>query len=161
MAPRLLPIVQILLLACLGVILIPAGAHFFELTNKMALAPSDYMIVQRVYAGWAWFGLPIFLSMALLAIHAALVQHNKTAMWLSLASVLLIAITQTIFWSYTNPMNELTQNWTITPTDVEQARRQWEYSHALNAVITFAAFITGGLAVIAASRAPAGTARRG
>ena len=84
MKSPLLSIVQILLLACLGIILIPAGAHFFELPNKMALAPADYMITQRIYAGWAWFGLPIFLGMALLAIHAWLVQNTRSAMWLSL-----------------------------------------------------------------------------
>src|SRR5215211_2506725 len=106
MKSRLLPVVQVLLLACLGIILIPAGAHFFELPNKMALAPADYMITQRIYAGWAWFGFPILLSMALLAFHAVLVKSTKPAMWLSLASVALIAATQTIFWSFTYPINE-------------------------------------------------------
>ena len=150
MKSRLLSIVQILLLACVGIILIPAGAHFFELPNKMALAPADYMITQRIYAGWAWFGLPIFFGMALLAIHAWLVQNTRSAMWLSLAAVALIAATQMIFWSFTQPMNELTQNWSVTPANVDEARRQWEYSHAVNAVLTFFAFVTACLAVIAA-----------
>jgi hypothetical protein len=152
MTSRLLPIVQILLLACVGIILIPAGAHFFELPNKMALAPADYMIAQRIYAGWAWFGLPLLLSMALLALHAVLVQKTRSAMWLSLAAVALIAVTQTIFWSFTYPMNELTQNWTVTPANVDEARRQWEYSHAVNAVLTFLAFVTACLAVIASRK---------
>ena len=71
-------------------------------------------------------------------------------MWLSLAAVALIAVTQTIIWSFTYPMNELTQNWTVTPANVDEARRQWEYSHAVNAVLTFLAFVTACLAVIAA-----------
>ena len=153
MTPRLLSIVQILLLACLGIILIPAGAHFFELPNKMALAPTDYMITQRIYAGWAWFGLPIFLGMVLLAIHAVLVKSIRSAMWLSLGAVAFIAATQTIFWSFTQPINELTQNWTVTPENVEEARQQWEYSHAVNAVLTFLAYVTGCLAVVASRRA--------
>jgi hypothetical protein len=159
MTSRLLSVVQILLLACLGIILIPAGAHFFELPNKMALAPADYMITQRIYAGWAWFGFPIFLSMALLAIHAVLVKNARSAMWLSLAAVALIALTQTIFWSFTYPMNELTQNWTVTPANVEEARRQWEYSHAANAVLTFFAFVAACIAVIAARSQRAGRER--
>jgi hypothetical protein len=150
MTSRLLSIVQVLLLACMGIILIPAGAHFFELPNKMALAPADYMITQRIYEGWALFGFPIFLGMVLLAIHAVLVKNTRSAMWLSLAAVALIAATQTIFWSFTYPMNELTQNWTVTPANVEEARRQWEYSHAVNAVLTFIAFVTACIAVIAA-----------
>ena len=122
MTPRAISIVQILMLICLGIILVPAGAHLFELPNKMALAPADYMITQRIYAGWAWFGLPIFLSMALLAIHAVhWFETTRSAMWLSLIAVVaLIAVTQTIFWSFTQPMNELTQNWTVTPADVER-----------------------------------------
>jgi hypothetical protein len=35
-----------------------------------------------------------------------------------------------------------TNNWTITPQDFEAARRQWEYSHAVNAVLTFVALLT-------------------
>jgi hypothetical protein len=153
MKSRLLPIVQILLLTCLGIILIPAGAHFFEMPNKMALAPTDYMITQRIYAGWALFGFPILLSIVLLAIHAVLVKSTRSAMWLSLAAIALIAATQAIFWFFTQPMNELTQNWTVTPANVDEARRQWEYSHAANAVLTFLAFVTACLAVVASRAA--------
>jgi hypothetical protein len=159
MKSPLLSIVQILLLACVGIILIPAGAHFFELPNKMAFSRADYMVTQRIYAGWAWFGVPLFLSMALLALHAMLVQKTRPAMWFSLAAVALIAVTQSIFWSFTYPMNELTQNWTVTPANVDEARRQWEYSHAVNAVLTFIAFVTTCIAVIAARSQPMGRKR--
>ena len=36
----------------------------------------------------------------------------------------------------------VTNNWTINPQDFEAARRQWEYSHAVNAVLTFVALVT-------------------
>ena len=39
-------------------------------------------------------------------------------------------------------MNVATNNWTITPQDFEAVRRQWEYSHAINAVLTLVAFVT-------------------
>ena len=39
-------------------------------------------------------------------------------------------------------MNVATNNWTITPQDFEAVRRQWEYSHAVNAMLTFVAFVT-------------------
>jgi len=38
-------------------------------------------------------------------------------------------------------MNVATNNWTITPQDFEAVRRQWEYSHAVNAVLTFVALV--------------------
>jgi hypothetical protein len=46
-----------------------------------------------------------------------------------------------IFWAFTYPMNVASNNWTVTPENFEAARRQWEYSHAVNAVITFVAFV--------------------
>src|SRR5262249_23537988 len=53
----------------------------------------------------------------------------------SLAAFLCLAATQGIFWMFTYPMNVASNNWTVTPADFEVARRQWEYSHAVNAVL--------------------------
>jgi hypothetical protein len=141
-------LLQFMLLVCLAVILIPAGTHLFEYSAKMALEPSDYMVTQRIYAGWAWFGVPIYACIALLVLHAFVVRGLKLSFALTIASLVLIIVTQLIFWRYTFPMNALTSNWTSMPPDLEAARRQWELSHAVNAVLTFLAFITGSLAVL-------------
>jgi len=154
MTPRFLSILQLALLVFLGLTLIPAGAHLFEMPGKMALAPADYMIVQRIYMGWAWFGIAIFGALILLGIHAAIVRRDRTALWFPLAAFAAIAVTQIIFWSFTFPMNTLTQNWTVNPPDIEVARRQWEYSHAVNALITFAAFVLTALAILKSHHAP-------
>jgi hypothetical protein len=143
-------ILQFILLACLAIILVPAGAHLFELPAKMALPHADYMVIQRIYAGWAWFGVPIYLAMILLVLHAVLMRRNRPSFWLSLVALALIAVTQIIFWRYTFPMNSLTLNWSIPPPEFEAARRQWEYSHAINAALTFLAFASGTFAVLAA-----------
>ncbi len=145
-------ILQLILLACLAIILIPAGAHLFELPGKMALSAADYMAAQRIYAGWAWFGAPIYLAMVLLLLHAVLACRNRPCFWLSLMALALIAITQIIFWHYTFPMNSLTINWSIPPPDFAAARRQWEYSHAVNAALTFLAFMLATLAVLLVRR---------
>jgi hypothetical protein len=34
--------------------LVPGGAHFFALSNKMKLADEDYFISQNAYRGWAF-----------------------------------------------------------------------------------------------------------
>jgi hypothetical protein len=34
----------------------------------------------------------------------------------------------------------VTDNWTLQPENWEALRRQWEYSHAVNAGVTFLAF---------------------
>ena len=53
----------------LGFALAPGAAHLIELPRKMALSQERYFIVQRIYAGWALFGIPIavqFFALALL-----------------------------------------------------------------------------------------------
>ena len=46
--------------------------------------------------------------------------------------------TQVVFWVFAYPMNVASRNSTIVPEPFEAARRQWEYSHAASAVLTFA-----------------------
>jgi hypothetical protein len=139
---------QILLLATLAICLAPAGAHLFEMSGKLDLPDETYMQVQTIYAGWAFFGIPVILSLLLLALHAWLLRHDRRAMWLSLLALALIVLTQVIFWTYTQPMNALTGNWTIVPPDLAAARAQWEYSHAVNALLTFGAFLAAAAAVV-------------
>lgn len=132
-----------------AICLVPAGAHLFEMLNKLALPPSEYMTVQRIYAGWAFFGIPIYAAILLTFAHTLLAWQQPAARWLSLGSLLALLLTQAIFWIYTYPMNTLTRNWTVTPDDLEAARRQWEYSHAVNAGITFLALVLIIAAVLA------------
>ena len=132
---------RLLAVVSVALYLIPAGAHLFELANKMYLPPAEYMIVQRIYAGWSLFGVAIVAALFLTSIHTFIVRADRTAFLLSLTSVLCLVATQMIFWAFTYPMNVASNNWTVTPENFEVARRQWEYSHAVNAVITFIAFV--------------------
>jgi hypothetical protein len=134
-------LVRWLAIASVAVCLIPAGAHLFEMPNKLALAASDYMVVQQIYRGWALFGIAVFAALGSTLAHTVLVWRQASARWFSLTSFLAIALTQGIFWTLTYPMNALTRNWTVTPQDLEAVRRQWEYSHALNALLTFIALM--------------------
>jgi hypothetical protein len=141
--------VRLLSIILVGICLIPAGAHLFELPNKIGLPPAEYMIVQRVYAGWAFFGIPILAALLVTALHTAMVQANPTAFRFSLAAFICLALAQAIFWTFTYPMNVASSNWMVMPENFEAARRRWEYSHAVNAVLTFVAFVTITLAVVA------------
>ena len=132
--------------------LVPAGAHFFELTNKMSMSQPEYMTVQKIYAGWSFFGIAVIAALLITLIHTFIVRSDRTAFFLSLAAFLCLAATQGIFWMFTYPMNVASSNWTVTPADFEVARRQWEYSHAVNAVLTFAAFVAIAFSVLATSR---------
>jgi hypothetical protein len=47
----LLKSVRLVTLVMVALCLVPAGAHFFELANKMSLSLTDYMTVQKIYLG--------------------------------------------------------------------------------------------------------------
>jgi hypothetical protein len=99
------------------------------------------MTVQRIYAGWSLFGIAIIAALLLIALHTAMLRSNRTAFWSSLTALVCIAVTRVIFWTLTYPMNVASNNWMVTPQGFEAARRQWQCSHAVKAVLTFAALV--------------------
>ena len=66
----------------------------------------------------------------------------------ALASFLLIAANLAIFFVWTFPTNQATNNWTVVPKNWNKLRIQWEYSHAGNALVTFVAFCALTLSVL-------------
>ncbi|HKB97103.1 MAG TPA: hypothetical protein VKB94_09645 [Rhizomicrobium sp.] len=114
--------------------LAPALAHLIEMSPKLALGRDDYFTVQKIYAGWALFGIAILaqvISLALLAWRSAREYYVFRPV---VAALVLLVIAQALFWLFTFPANEVTQNWTRIPEDWEALRRQWEYSHAGGAI---------------------------
>jgi hypothetical protein len=66
--------------------LVPAGAHFFEFANKMSMSQPEYMTVQKIYAGWSFFGIAIIAALLITLIHTFVVRSDRTAFFLSLAA---------------------------------------------------------------------------
>src|SRR5262245_25060179 len=143
---------RLLVVVSVALCLVPAGAHFFELPNKMSLSMAEYMTVQKIYAGWSLFGIAIAAALLVTLTHTFIMRADRTAYVLSLTGFLCIAATQVIFWTFTYPMNVARNNWTVTPEDFETVRRQWEYSHAVNAVLTFVALMAITLSVLTDKR---------
>ena len=132
--------------------LVPGGAHLASLLNKIDRAPEAYMTMQQAYNGWALFGIVIYGALLTTALHTILVRRQRGPFWLSLGAFLLIVLTQVLFWAFTYPANAVTSNWTVIPENFEGWRQQWEYSHAINAVLTFIAFVLLALSVIESRR---------
>ena len=149
---QLFDVLQLACLIVLAMALVPAGAHLFELPNKIALLPEQYMTVQNIYRGWALFGIVIIAALVLTLAHAVAVRSNASAMLLSLIAALCVGLNLAVFFAFTYPMNVATANWTVTPADFEDARRQWEYSHAANAALMLAAFTALALSVLTSRR---------
>jgi hypothetical protein len=120
--------------------LVPGGAHLFALPNKIGLSESDYFITQGVYRSWALLGI-VLIGAAIANVALALfIRAQRAPSIFALIGGLCLVATLVIFFAFTFPANQATNNWTQVPADWEQLRWRWELSHAVKAVITFFAF---------------------
>jgi hypothetical protein len=159
----LIAVVRVLAVVSVAVYLVAAGAHLFELSGKLTMSPLEYMIVQGIYRSWAQFGTVIFAAMLLTLLAAVMRRDQRTVFILSLVSFVCLTGTQVVFWLFTYPMNAVSSYWTIPPEHFEAARRQWEYSHSVSAVLTFMSLlaIVSAVAVDASLVTPHGRRARG
>lgn len=119
--------------------LIPSGAHLAALPNKIGLPQAEYFIVQGIYDGWAVLGLLWPVAFALNALLAVAVRSQRWPFRLAVLAALCFVLMLAIFFIWTFPANQATQNWTSVPGDWERLRQQWEYSHAVNSLLAFLA----------------------
>jgi hypothetical protein len=144
-----LRVVQFLAVVLTALALVPGGAHAFALLNKINLGAEQYFIVQNIYRGWALFGIVLIGALvADLALALMLRRRGGAAFVLALLGFCGVALTLVVFFLWTYPANQATGNWTTIPDHWAQLRRQWEYSHAVNAVITFLALCSVTLSVV-------------
>ena len=134
--------------------LVPAGAHLFEMPNKINLSQADYFVVQGIYRGWALFALALIPSLAATLALAIMRRGQGWPFLAALLSFVCMAATLIIFFTWTYPANQATSNWTVVHADWQNLRIQWEYAHAVNAVMTFIAFC-----LLALSASPPGENR--
>lgn len=127
----------------------PALAHLFALPNKIGLGREDYFVAQRAYDGWALLGIVVFGALLSTLVLAVLLRRQGWPFALALIAFLCIAGTQAIFWTWTFPANQATNNWTEIPANWEALRTQWEYSHAASAGLNLVAMVALILSVLA------------
>ena len=131
--------------------LVPSGAHLFELPNKIGLSQEQYFVVQNIYRGWALFGFVLMGALLANLILAVMLRLRRRPFWLPLVTFLCIAGTLVIFFIWTFPANQATNNWTVVPANWAELRAQWEYSHAASAVLNFFALAAIILSVLTAT----------
>ena len=135
--------------------LVPVGAHFFELPNKIHLDEEAYFTVQGIYRGWSLFGFVLIPAIGANAALAIMLRRSGRPFGLALFATVALAATLAIFFSGIFPANQATANWTVAPANWRDLRGRWEYLHAVNAIITFVALCSVTLAVLtAAGRRP-------
>ena len=153
MAAKRLLTVCILAIVTTGLALAAPMAHVYEFAHKIRMGAEHYFVVQGIYRGWWMAGLLLPLSFVANVALAAVARRDRTALVLALTAAGLIALNLVIFFVWTQPANAATENWTVRPENWEALRRSWEYSHAVNAGVTFAAFCAATLAGLRAARA--------
>src|SRR5262249_60608006 len=89
--------VRLLAVVSVAICLIPAGAHFFELVNKMSLSTAEYITTQKIYAGWSFFGVAIIAAIVFTLTHTLMVRAERAAF---LLSVPLRYCTQVDIWCF-------------------------------------------------------------
>ncbi len=140
-------------LALTAIVMVPSGAHLFALPNKIGLDADTYFAVQGIYAGWALFAIPIAAAIVANGTLAFAERRRdpRAAFW-ALLSALLIIASLAVFFVWVFPGNRATANWTSVPEGWQALRRNWEYGHAANAAIVFAALLATGRAIIGSRR---------
>jgi hypothetical protein len=111
-----------------------ALAHLFELPNKIPLPLDRYFIVQQIYRGWWQFAYVLAIQLLSIAGVIALSGGEPRVRRPAVVALLCLLAAQAVFWTWTQPANAATDNWTTQPANADALRRQWEYSHAAGAV---------------------------
>lgn len=123
-------------------VLCAAMAHLMELPNKLKLPREQYLVVQQIYQGWALLGIAVVIALFSTLALTIMAYRRGTGYALPFVALTCIIVTQVIFWVYTAPANKVTNNWMELPINWSGIRNQWEYSHAVNAILYLIAFIS-------------------
>lgn len=123
-------------------------AHAFALPNKLALDTAAYLVAQRAYDNWQFVGLVLPVQVTGIIVVIARHRRERAVLWPAGFALLFCLLAQAVFWIWTFPANQATQNWTQAPADFQTLRAQWEYSHFAGAVCQFLAMAALVLAVL-------------
>jgi hypothetical protein len=129
---------QFVALVLTALALVPGGAHLFALPNK--IRESSYFVAQTIYRGWALLGIVLIAALLANVSLAVLTRAQRVPFIFLAITTLCLFATLAIFFAFTFPANQATNNWTQIPANWKHLRWQWEVSHAVNAVNTFVGF---------------------
>ena len=121
-------VLQFVAIVLTALALVPGGAHVFALPNKIHLSESNYFIAQSIYRGWAFLGIVLIGAVLANLALAVLIREQRGPLIFTLASLVCLLATLAIFFAFTFPANQATNNWTQVPENWEQLRWQWEIS---------------------------------
>jgi hypothetical protein len=139
---------QFVAILCVAAAMAGGWAHLLELPNKIGLSRADYLTVQQIYRGWALLGVAVIGALISAGVLTWLRRGSGAPFYFALMATVLISLSLVVFFWFTFPANQATQNWTVLPDGWENLRRQWEYSHAAGAILYFIALASLVLSIM-------------
>jgi hypothetical protein len=118
----------------------PALAHFLEMPAKLSY-PADFWlkVAQTLYGpGFGTFGSAFEAGAVLTTpILVFVVRRRGAAFAWTLGGALCVLVSHAIFWVWIAPVNTEVARMTLEtmPADWARLRQQWEYTHAVRAVL--------------------------
>lgn len=142
MAKIYINLFRLLTFVLAGLTLIRPMMNLADLSSVISLPKDDYAMIQYVNKSWDWLQfiqLASFVSIVGLLFFER--EHNRVFWPIRNAFIaqLLIII---LYVAFTIPINITTFNWTYLPdSNWPWLRTQWEYAHALSAIIGGISFV--------------------
>ncbi|HTE46102.1 MAG TPA: hypothetical protein VK636_12700 [Gemmatimonadaceae bacterium] len=116
-------------------------AHVLELSAKLRMSAATYLSTQQLYRGWALTGVVQVAALMATVALAIRLRTTQGAFRLATGATGAIVASLVIFFTLTLPVNRVTRNWTVLPSNWEGMRRRWEFSHAVGAVCLLMALV--------------------
>ncbi len=132
-------IVSFLSLFFTALALCPYVAHLMAFPDKMEMTREEYFIAQQIYNGWAYSSILITLSLISTILLSVLAKDHDIVLRFALGATFCIGMSLMVFFVFTFPANQITENWTMQSASWQDLRIQWEYSHAFNEVLYMSA----------------------
>src|ERR1700722_13293510 len=135
-------VLRLLAFVLAGLTLIRPMMDLVALPSVITLTKDDYAAVQNVNQSWAWLDLirlASFLSIVVLFFFER--EHNRV-IWPIRGAFIAQLCMIVLYVAFTLPINITTFNWTFFPDDNwAWLRIEWEYAHALSAIIGGISFV--------------------
>ena len=135
-------VLRVLAFVLAGMALIRPMMDLAAVPSVITLTKDDYAAVQYANQAWAWLGfirLASFFSIVGLLFFER--EHNRV-FWPIRGAFIAQLLMIVLYVAFTLPININTFNWTYFPdSDWPWFRIEWEYAHALSAIIGGISFV--------------------
>ena len=142
MAKFYINVLRLLAFVLTGLALIRPMMGLAAVPSVINLTKEDYAAVQYANQSWAWFELIQLASLfSIIGLFFFEREHNRV-IWPIRGAFIAQLFIIVLYVAFTLPINITTFNWTFFPDSKwVWLRTQWEYAHALSAIIGGISFV--------------------